>query len=116
MKVVNLKDYPKDRVRYIGRGSSLGNPFTHIPIALTKANVQCDTIESAVGCFESWLRGDTTWDDVIPTTLRARALTTLALLFEDELLACYCQDLTKCHGQVIVKLWHERHGEVSAKS
>ena len=110
MKVVNLKDYPKSAVRYIGRGSSLGNPFTHLPLAVTKALVQCDTVESAVGCFESWLRGDSTWDSIIPAGSRNKALFVLDSLRGDELLACYCTDLDKCHGQVVVKLWNKRHG------
>jgi hypothetical protein len=37
VKLVNLKDYPRGAVRYIGRGSSLGNPFTHLPLAKIKA-------------------------------------------------------------------------------
>jgi hypothetical protein len=108
MKVVNLKDYPRDRAHYIGRGSRLGNPFTHLPLAQTKALVQCDTVESAVGCYEAWLRGSTAWDDVIPHGVRTRALAALAELHENELLGCYCQDLAKCRGQVIVKLWKEQ--------
>ena len=110
MKVVNLKDYPKDQVRYIGRGSSLANPFTHLPLSTTKALVQCDTVESAVGCFESWLRGNTEWDGVVSPGLRNRALFVLDSLRGDELLACYCTDSARCHGQVVVKLWNERHG------
>ena len=110
LRVVNLKDYPKDKVRYIGRGSSLGNPFTHLPLVGTKAYVQCDTVESAVGCFESWLRGNTEWDAAIPRGTRERAQVALSLLHGDELLGCYCTDSARCHGQVIMKLWAERHG------
>ena len=107
MKVVNLKDYPRNRTRYIGRGSSLGNPFTHLPLSQTKAYVQCDTVESAVGCYEAWLRGATTWDDVVSPGLRNRALAALDSLHESDLLGCYCANSEKCHGQVIVKLWKE---------
>ena len=110
LRVVNLKDYPKDKVRYIGRGSSLGNPFTNLPLSTTKAYVQCDTVESAVGCFESWLRGNTEWDAAIPRGTRERTQVALSLLHGDELLGCYCTDSARCHGQVIVKLWNERHG------
>jgi hypothetical protein len=111
MKVVNLKDYPKSAVRYIGRGSSLGNPFTHLPLSTTKALVQCDTLESAVGCFESWLQGNQTWDTTIPPTARTKALSALQALRGDELLGCYCNDPAQCHGQVIKKLWHALHQE-----
>ena len=110
LRVVNLKDYPKSAVRYIGRGSSLGNPFTHLLLVSTKAYVQCDTVESAVGCFESWLRGNKEWDAAIPRGARERALVALSQLCGDELLGCYCSDSSKCHGQVVVKLWNERHG------
>lgn len=110
VQVVNLKDYPRDKTKYIGRGSSLGNPFTHLPLSTTKAYVQCDTVESAVGCFESWLRGNKEWDIAISLAVRNRALTALEALRGDELLGCYCMDALKCHGQVIMKLWNERHG------
>ena len=110
MKVVNLKDFSKNEVRYIGRGSSLGNPFTHLPLAGTKALVQCDTVESAVGCFEDWLRGSPAWDGVIPEHTRTKALIALSQLRGNELLGCYCTDSARCHGQVIVKLWKERQG------
>lgn len=106
MRVVNLRDYPREQVRYIGRGSKLGNPFTNLPLHTTKALVQCDSIESAVGCFEAWMRGATIWD---PAMLRAKALAALWDLHEDDLLGCYCTDLVKCHGQVVVKLWKELH-------
>ena len=111
MQVVNLKDYPRDKTKYIGRGSSLGNPFTHLPLAGTKALVQCDTVESAVGCFEAWLRGDVeTWKVVIPLATWQRAQAALAALRGDELLGCYCARHELCHGHVIVKVWEEKYG------
>jgi hypothetical protein len=105
MKVVNLRDYPRDTVKYIGRGSALGNPFTNLPLERTKAYVRCDTVESAIGCCEAWARGSPAWDGIIPPVVRARFLTALMALRGDELLACYCQDSMKCHGQVIMRLW-----------
>lgn len=116
LRVVNLKDYPREtpNLRYIGRGSSLGNPFTHLPLAQTKAYVQCDTVESAVGCFEAWLRGSPAWDGIIPEHTRTKALIALSWLRGNELLGCYCQDLSRCHGQVIVKVRGERRGVSSA--
>jgi hypothetical protein len=47
MKLVN-----KRTTHYIGRGSALGNPFTHLPLGRTKALVQVPTIEDAVACFD----------------------------------------------------------------
>ena len=112
LKVVNLKDYPKNQVRYIGRGSALGNPFTHLPLAKTKAWVQCDSVESAVGCMEAWARGDGITGYAIPMGIHTAFWSALDALQGDELLACYCQDPTKCHGQVIKKLWEERYGAI----
>ncbi len=109
LRVVNLRDYPRSAVRYIGRGSSLGNPFTHLPLDKTKAYVRCDTVESAVGCLESWARGNPAWDEVIPSSVRERFLAATRTLRGDELLGCYCQDPARCHGQVIKRLWEEAH-------
>jgi hypothetical protein len=107
LKVVNLRNYPRTSVRYIGRGSSLGNPFTNRDLASTKAYVQVDTVESAVGCYEAWLRGSPAWNATIPEAVRERARAALRILKGDELLGCYCTDSVKCHGQVVKKLWEE---------
>ena len=64
--------------------------------------------DSAAGPKE--LRGNTEWDAAIPRGTRERAQVALSLLHGDELLGCYCTDSARCHGQVIMKLWAERHG------
>lgn len=111
LRVVSLKQYPRTAsgLRYIGRGSAMGNPFTHLPLSSTQALVQCDTVQSAVGCFESWARGNPTWDAVVPPFKRIALLDAIRNLSGTELLGCYCVEPAQCHGQVIVKLWEELH-------
>lgn len=93
--------------QYIGRGSALGNPFTHKPLAKTQAYVRVETVDDAIGCFEDWARGSTCWDIVIPPELREKLWEAIMLLKADDVLGCYCAP-NPCHGDVIMKLWKEK--------
>jgi Domain of unknown function (DUF4326) len=66
------------------------------------------TIEDVVGCCDEWAHGNPAWDLIIPLRVRDAFLAAIDALRGDELLACYCQDLTRCHGQVVMRLWEER--------
>lgn len=104
MKVVHCK---RERyTKYIGRGSVLGNPFTHLPLEKTKAVVQVASIEEAVTCCEQWLRGDPKWAHIEPER-RQKALAAIAELKQDDVLGCYCKPYHACHGDPIVKIWEE---------
>jgi len=106
MKIVNCRKEPY--TKYIGRGSDFGNPFTELPLARTKALVQVADGE-AVACFERWARGDTTWDAVIPRSIRTRLLAAIKSLKADDALGCFgCRT---CHGEVIIRLWQTSTAE-----
>lgn len=106
MRVVHCKhDF---YTQYIGRGSPLGNPFSHLPPSRTKALVWVDTLEDAIGCFEDWARGSTCWDIVISPSLREKLWDAIMLLRADDVLGCYCVPAHRCHGEIIVKLWEEK--------
>jgi hypothetical protein len=50
IKVVNKYSHiPTSNDIYIGRGSILGNPYTHLPIKNTKAFIQYKTREESRG-------------------------------------------------------------------
>lgn len=54
--VVNKKKHvPTDNDVYIGRGSVLGNPFTHITTKETKASFVCDTRDQAIESYKQYI-------------------------------------------------------------
>lgn len=102
MRVVNCR---KDKyTHYIGRGSAMGNPFTHLPLKHTKALVQAATVEQAVEWFHLWAEGDARWDRQIPPWMREELLKAVAALPEDAVLGCYCSPGQPCHGRVVIAL------------
>lgn len=87
MRVVN-----KHRERhtvYIGRGSIYGNPY-YITFKRSR--------EEAIELYEMYARGK-------PELLEA-----IKRLPEDAVLGCFCAPFP-CHGDVIIKLWHELNGD-----
>jgi hypothetical protein len=83
---------------YIGRGSPLGNPYTH------KGSRQDPMIKAtrqeAIEAYEGWLREAIAAGDT-------KVLQALDALPEDAVLMCYCAPLA-CHGEVVIKVWRER--------
>ena len=98
MKVVHCRREPY--TVYIGRGSVFGNPFTHLPLASTKAVVQVASLEASIAAFEEWLDGRPKWRRVEPER-RLRLLKALDELSPDDVLGCYCRPAHACHGDVI---------------
>jgi uncharacterized protein DUF4326 len=109
--VVNKRTHPF--THYIGRGSVFGNPFTHLPLASTKAAVHVNTMEDACAQFLRWARGVAPeWGGVEPER-RTKMLRAIAALPDDAVLGCYCDDPARCHGSGIIALWDElRRGVV----
>jgi hypothetical protein len=68
MRVVHCKR--EHYTKYIGRGSELGNPFTHLPLSETKASVHVGSIDEAVACCDQWLRGEPKWAHIEPERRR----------------------------------------------
>ena len=85
MRVVHCKR--EDYTHYIGRPSTLGNPFT-----IGKDG----TREEVIAKFERWA-----WHS-------SEVMETIERLPEDAVLGCWCKP-QPCHGDVIVKLWGELH-------
>lgn len=95
--------------RYIGRGSDLGNPFTHLPLSKTKAYVHVASIEEAISCCRDWAKGCMFWDTTIPPVVRDKFLAALKTLKADDVLGCYCKPRHACHGDIIIELWEKMH-------
>ena len=107
MRTCNPEDM--ERAIYIGRphgdpNQCYGNPFTHIPLKYTAADISVPTRELAVDAYEQWLRG-TQFGHVQPQR-RAWILANLASL-QGKTLMCHCAP-KPCHGDVLIKLMHEQ--------
>jgi len=86
---------------YIGRGSVLGNPFTHLPLNKSKAQVQVDSREKAITEYRKWIKGKINeFDgDVIG---ELEFIKKMAINHEINLV-CYCKPKS-CHGDIIKEL------------
>lgn len=84
---------------YIGRGSSLGNPFSHLPVGKSKAIYLVKTRDEAVYKYREWLAGQIKKNN-------GGVIFSLAGIIEKELngedvkLACFCKPKS-CHGDVV---------------
>lgn len=96
-RVVNKYKEPYDV--YIGRGSPVGNPFSHKEG--TKASYKVETREEAVEYFEHYIRKRIEHD--IPMREYIMSL-------KGKTLGCFCKPQA-CHGDVIVKIIEELSSE-----
>lgn len=101
MKVVNIHHYPGVRLKdlppghkYIGRGSGLGNPYSHL--SGSSAVHLVATRDEAVALYEPHAR--------------ANLMDQIADLEPDTVLVCFCKPKS-CHGDIIIKLWEEINGD-----
>lgn len=98
--VVNKRTF-KGTGEYIGRGSPLGNDWSHLPLEKTKAKYKTETIEEAIQCYANDLDKKLAAKDpsVCSEMNRLYRLAKGGDLF----LVCHC--ITKknphCHGNVI---------------
>ena len=99
IKVVNKYAHKPDARHdvYIGRGSAFGNPFTHRPLAKTKALFSCICREAAIASFKSYfydrLRNDPSFRKLY-SDLRTKSEQ------HDLNLVCFCKP-KDCHGDII---------------
>ncbi len=92
---------------YIGRGTDIGNPFTHITSKATKAEFIVKDRETAIIEYEKWILDKIEKKD-------KKVCDTLNFIFKQaqkgELnLVCYCSPKS-CHGDVIKKIIEEKLG------
>lgn len=100
--VVNkYKHTPTSSDIYIGRGSTLGNPFTSIKDKNTKAEYICDSREESVNNFEEYLTGKILQKDIKICAELNRIY--MLSLKENINLVCFCKP-KKCHGDIIKRI------------
>lgn len=105
INVVNkYKHKPTQNDVYIGRGSVLGNPFTHLDLNGTKAQVKCETREEAIDSYEKYLRSKISEKDQAVCDELNRIY--LQSKKGEVNLVCFCTPKT-CHGDIIKKVVEE---------
>lgn len=109
MILANKKDKDfivSDADIYIGRGSLLGNPYTHIPKG-TKADYIVVSREEACLEYEAWL-----WNKVLVERDR-KIINFLAKIDENARLICYCVP-KQCHGETVIRVskWVKKHVKI----
>ena len=95
-KVVNIKTDNYDV--YIGRGSKFGNPYSHLPLRYTKAQVQVKTRDESIERYREYFYKQIEEDpEFLDDILRLKNKT----------LGCHCAPINgfngkiMCHGQII---------------
>jgi hypothetical protein len=90
---------PTDHDIYIGRGSPLGNPYSHMDG--TKALYKVVTREEAIEKYREWLERTRLNDPVLAAMLHE--MRRAHLDGHDINLVCYCAP-ARCHGEIIKEL------------
>lgn len=90
---------------YIGRGSPLGNPFTHRELEETLAQYKCDTREEAIAGYEKYIEDKIRKRDVKVCDELNRIF--IAAKKGDVNLVCYCKPKS-CHGDTIKRIIEEK--------
>lgn len=93
---------------YIGRGSPLGNPYSHMKNTL--ASFKADTREEAIGAYEIWIKEKIRAHDK-PVCDALNHIYAKAMQLPTSL-GCFCHPLP-CHGSVIIKLIEQAHTRTS---
>jgi hypothetical protein len=90
---------------YIGRGSPLGNPFTHIKDRNTKAHFIVESREEAMSNYGQWLEQKIREQD--KAVIGQLDLIARLAARGDVKLVCYCKPKS-CHGDTILSYTEER--------
>lgn len=89
--VVNIKKQRCDV--YVGRGTIFGNPYTHMPLNITKAQIQVSSRDEAIDRYKQYFYNRLETDSEFLDSV---------LLLKDKILGCYCHPL-KCHADIIAE-------------
>lgn len=100
IKIINHYHLCLEDNEYIGRGSPLGNPFTHMDGTTAKHKVE--SREAAIKAYAVWLMEQLQEGNQEVITELDR-LATIAMSTGKLILRCYCAPKA-CHGDVIRKV------------
>ena len=96
VKITVVNKHHNDVGEYIGRGSPLGNPWSHM--AGTSAAYQVDTRDEAISNYRKWLEDQISEGNPVVINELDR-LASIAMV-RPLVLQCYCKPAA-CHGDVI---------------
>jgi hypothetical protein len=114
IKVKNKhKSKPEPNDIYIGRGSVLGNPFTHLDLKGTKAEYHCESREEAINRYEEYIFEKIKNKD--PKICHELNKIYSTALFRDVNLICFCHPKS-CHGDIIKKIIDQKLNENNLKN
>lgn len=99
------KSKPESNDIYIGRGSILGNPFTHLNLQNTKAEFHCESRDEAIKNYEDYIN-DKIKNNDLKICKEIDRLCEIAKE-KDINLVCFCSP-KKCHGDIIKKIIEKR--------
>lgn len=99
------KSKPEPNDIYIGRGSPLGNPFTHLDLDNTKAQYRCETRDQAIENYEAYLTDKIKENDRRVCDELNRIY--LAACSGNVNLVCFCKPKS-CHGDIIKRIVEEK--------
>lgn len=105
LKVVNKhshKPNQKQKDYYIGRGSLLGNPFTHLPLEKSKALYQVADRDEAIRKYEIYLCNKITVAGDRAIRMEFKKIIDM-MKSSDVNLVCFCAP-KRCHGDVIKEI------------
>ena len=112
INIVNHHHLCFDEAEYIGRGSPLGNPFSHM--SETKAETQVATREDAIAAYKEYLLEQIQkGNQLIIDELDRLAL--IAMSKGKLTLRCYCAP-KPCHGDIIKEMILEAIKEATSIS
>jgi len=99
------KSKPEKNDIYIGRGSVLGNPFTHLEIDKTKAEFHCSSREESIFSYEKYIISKIENKDQ-EICKELNRIFYLALK-QDINLVCFCKPKS-CQGDIIKRILDEK--------
>lgn len=100
--VVNKYNHkPTSKDIYIGRGSPLGNPYTHLDLETTRASFQTASREESINLFENYINEKINQKDQIICDELNRIY--LQAKENNVYLVCSCRPKS-CHGNIIKKI------------
>lgn len=96
---IRNKHYEKDLENeiYIGRGSKVGNPYSHL---CGKGEFHCETRDEAVDKYKNYFYDVLLQDTAVKMWTHNVAMHQIENPDEDINLMCYCKP-ARCHGEII---------------
>jgi len=101
VEVINIREFkpPEEEYVYIGRGSPLGNKWTHMKTS--KADFVVSTRDESIRQYELWILERIKYRNPQSTAIHE---CTLRLVRDGHLkLGCFCVPLA-CHGEVLAEI------------